>query len=309
MHELDDWIKKHGVVPVQGVLGFLGDIGFAENSKLLELGAEFFRAKFVLNDDEAAAMILSAAVKGYGPTQAICQLLWGRPGLKRTNVYNLLVFGEYIDRVRISEEQLGSFLMLLNQCEIIKYSKKTNYVTVLFNPRTDSTATTPSTRFLSPETPFSNLRNMWNILRTSSGFVHWFDKHFTARGLEVLHDEADGTRIKEVRILTSISSSGMNERLRRDFERFKSELNVRNIDCELRVLWDRELLNNIHDRWIISESFCYNVPPVDAIFKGQYSEIKLTSYRPPFADWWQKGHGLLENWPEISGRVQSLTAS
>lgn len=298
MHDLDKLARKLGTTTAQGIFGFLADIGFVENEKLAPPGSDYFRSKFILNDGDSAEKILSDAVRQYSPTQAICQLFWGRPSLKRTNVYNLLVFEEYIDRASLSEDQIGSFLMLLNQCGIIRYSKKTNDVTIIFNPRTTSLTKT-STRFLSPETPYSNLRHLWEALRNCTSFVHWFDKHFGARGLEVLHDEADGTKIHEIRILSGLAEREVLTKLRRDFERFREEMKVRSIGCDLRIICDKQLLHNIHDRWILSRDVCYNVPPINSIFKGQYSEMKETTNRPPFSDWWEKGADLLGEWQRI----------
>lgn len=177
---------------------------------------------------------------------------------------------------------------------------------MILNPNTSSKE---PTRFLSPETPYSNLRNLWELLRTCKSYIHWCDKHFTAKGLEPLYDEADGTSISEIKILAGITSTGMNEKLQRDFKRFKEELQYRKIQSELRVICEKSLLNNIHDRWIISDSICYNVPPVEAIFRGQYSELKQTTNRPLFADWWKIGFDILSQWQEIQNHIPDATAT
>ena len=304
MRYSDKLVTKLGHTASENILEFLRDIGFMNGMSLSPIGSEYFRTKFVLNDAESADKILSEGVRQYGPTQAICQLLWGRPGLKRTNVYKLLVSEEYIDGRSVSEAQIGSFLMLVNQCKLITYSKKTQDITVIFKPRTEGSGRL-STRFLSPDTPYSNLRNLWDILRSCNGFVHWFDKHFSAKGLEALHDEADGNRIREVKVLAGIVSRGVNDRLRRDFQRFRDELNTRNITSEMRIIIDKDILGEIHDRWIVSDKVCYNVPPVDTMFMGQYSELKQTAYRPPFAQWWEKGLDLLGDWQVISDHIHS----
>ena len=307
MRDQDKVLGKLGPSASQNIFQFLRDIRFVDDKTLSMAGSEYFRAKFVLNDGEGANKILNDAVRTYGPIQAICQILWGRPGLTRSNVYKLLVSEEYFDGHDISEEQIGSFLMLANQCDIIRYSKKTQGITVLFKPRAESPGSM-STRFLSPDTPYSNLRNLWDVLRSCNGFIHWFDKHFSAKGLEAIHDEADGNKITEVKVLAGIVSRGVNERLRRDFQRFKGELAMRNIKSEARIICDRDTLSDIHDRWIVSDKVCYNVPPVDAMFMGQYSELKQTTNRPPFAHWWEKGYDLIEQWNKIS-EYQSTESS
>jgi len=54
------------------------------------------------------------------------------------------------------------------------------------------------------------------------------------------------------------------------------------INCELRVIIDSKLKQQIHDRWIIAKGSIFNIPSPDIIARGQYSEIKKTSNRPPF---------------------------
>ncbi len=112
MHSIRDLEKTLGQTTFQNILSFLKSIRFTEGFLLIGAGKEYFQAKFLLNDNDAAGRILSEALKSYEPTQAICQLLWGRPGLKRHNVYKLLAFEEYIDPSKIREEDLGSFMMI-----------------------------------------------------------------------------------------------------------------------------------------------------------------------------------------------------
>jgi len=67
----------------------------------------------------------------------------------------------------------------------------------------------------------------------------------------------------------------------------------------MRVLKDNEIDKAIHDRWIISQNVCYNLPSPDIVARGQYSEIKATSYRPPFVEWWQNSIDIATEWNEI----------
>lgn len=76
-------------------------------------------------------------------------------------------------------------------------------------------------------------------------------------------------------------------------------MNTRQISAELRVMCDTNLVNNIHDRWILSKDMTVNVPPIDTIFKGQYSEMKKTNNRPPFEDWWSKAFDIMKQWQDI----------
>lgn len=304
MRNIDDAQKKLGKNKWSELFGFLRSIDFVDSDAgLTDIGKEYYKSKFILKDEDLSTQILASALKRFLPTQAICQLLWGRPNLNKESVYRLLVLEEYINSKEYNERDLGGFIMLLNQCNILKYNKKSSGITVLYNPRTSADVEI-STKFLSPETPYSNVRNLREILRNSTGFVHWFDKHFSIKGLEPLHDEADGTKINEIRVLSGITSGRINERLRDEFIRFRDEMKTRQITAELRVLCSKEILNDIHDRWIASENSVYNIPPVDTIFQGQYSEMKKTENRPPFEEWWSNGLDIIDQWQEIVRQIE-----
>ena len=300
------WIELCDFLENIQFISIINDINY--DVELTKTGKEYYKFKFILHEYGKANKILSDALKRYQPTQAICQLLWGKPELNRKSVYKLLVLENYIHPYTFKETDLGSFLMLLNQSKILKYSKKTNSVVVLYNPRTEEELKS-ETSFISPETPYSNIRKLWDIIRNCSSFIYWIDKHFSAKGLEPLADEADGNKIKEIKILTGITSSGVNERLRRDFSRFREEMKTRQITSELRVICDKNLLRKIHDRWILSEKACFNIPPINTIFQGQYSEMKKTKNRPPFEEWWEKGLDIIDKWDAVDRSLQSFRSS
>ena len=272
------------------------------NIELNENGKEFYKQKFILKDEEGSCKVLSESLKAYLPTQAICQLLWGRPNINKESVYRLLLLEEYIDNT-FKEQDLGAYLMLLNQCDIIRYDKRNNLIAIIYNPKTLEDFSRASTKFLSPDTPFTNVRHFKEVLRNSSGFIHWFDKYFSSKGLEPLIDEADGTKINEIKVLGGLFSGRINERLRDDCIRLTAELKSRQIKFELRVLCDRGIFDKIHDRWILSKDLVYNIPPIDAIFRGQFSEVKETTNRPPFEEWWSQSYDIVTQWNEINKRL------
>ena len=61
-----------------------------------------------------------------------------------------------------------------------------------------------------------------------------------------------------------------------------------------RFIADNKLTADIHDRWIISENLCYNMPSTDTIARGQYSEVKRTANSPPFDEWWVKSKEAMQ---------------
>lgn len=101
----------------------------------------------------------------------------------------------------------------------------------------------------------------------------------------------------------------MQTRLRRLFKDLRDELKSADIRWELRVITDSVLKSSIHDRWIISKGRCFNVPSPDTIERGQFSEIKETTYRPPFEDWWSKSVDIIEGWNNIQKAKADLKKS
>ena len=45
---------------------------------------------------------------------------------------------------------------------------------------------------------------------------------------------------------------------------------------------------DFHDRFIVTRGKAWNVPPINTLYKDDYSEITATN-APPFESWWQKG--------------------
>jgi len=128
-------------------------------------------------------------------------------------------------------------------------------------------------------------------LREARSYVWWVDMHFAARALEELVEGVDRSRVKEIRILSG--PDNVNHRAKRDFQRLRAEME----GVGLRVAWRVVRERVTHDRYIITEGKVYNVPPVNSLFQGSYSEILLTPNVPPFETWWARGVPL-EEWIE-----------
>ena len=73
----------------------------------------------------------------------------------------------------------------------------------------------------------------------------------------------------------------------------------RGIESSCRIIIDKKLIGKIHGRWILSKKICYNIPPINSIYMGQYDEIKPSNNRPPFDIWWKEGKDLIEDWNDI----------
>ena len=57
----------------------------------------------------------------------------------------------------------------------------------------------------------------------------------------------------------------------------------------------------------MSEKNCFNIPPIDSIFQGQYSEMKETENILPFNEWWSEGLDIVEQWDEITKQIEQNT--
>lgn len=153
--------------------------------------------------------------------------------------------------------------------------------------RTDHSedARTPVPAIISASKPFTNIIALRRLIRSCEERIDWCDQHFSRRALEDLAFvlSAEPSSIRLIRILSG--PANVTGPARRDWRRFKEEMMGYGIDTEWRVKSDR----GIHDRFIMDKNSAYNVPPVNAIYEGQYSEILPTPNRPPFEEWWANG--------------------
>ena len=87
------------------------------------------------------------------------------------------------------------------------------------------------------------------------------------------------------------------ENFRNLFKRLQGELTKQNLSC--RVICDKKIINQIHDRWFISKNFKFNVPTINSLYQGQYSEINKTKSNPPFQEWWDNSLDIIQDWNKI----------
>ena len=160
------------------------------------------------------------------------------------------------------------------------------------------------TTLISPEKPFSNKVAFYSTIKSCDGFLYWIDKYFTQAGLELLIDSLDASKVKDLRIITS--NDKVDARFRDLFKDFRDELKNKGVKVELRVITDAKLKAQIHDRWIITEGQCFNLPSADTLARGQYSEIKKTNNRPPFDEWWGKSKDIISEWDSIKSTIKAI---
>lgn len=141
-------------------------------------------------------------------------------------------------------------------------------------------------KLLSPEKPYSNKKVVRDVINSCQKYIYWVDKYFSKIGLDWLSISINTNKVKNIKIL--MSSVKMNEEFKSFFKDLKKELMHKGVKCELRVIVNSKLNADIHDRWIISENQCYNMPSTDTVARGQYCEVKRTANLPPFEEWWNK---------------------
>jgi hypothetical protein len=146
-----------------------------------------------------------------------------------------------------------------------------------------------STKVISPQTPLTNVIHLREIIRGCDVYLDWVDLHLGSRALEEIVACIDPARVRTVRLLSG--PANVDDRCRRDFRRFKDELSDKGIQAEWRVIEKPGGL--LHDRFIVSESSCWNVPPINALLQGSYSQLNETDKRPPFEDWWTGAASLI----------------
>ena len=119
---------------------------------------------------------------------------------------------------------------------------------------------------------FSNVYNLRKVIQACRGSIFWIDKHFRKEGLEIL---LDGLPFEGVSSVTIISGSdNVTQSAKLDYAALKSELSTRSIQLSWRVITDNGF--KWHDRWLLADNQCYNIPPVLAIIRGQRADILQT---------------------------------
>jgi len=158
---------------------------------------------------------------------------------------------------------------------------------------------------ITKSTPALNRMNFRKTIGKCKEHILWTDRYFDEDTLEYLMDGMDSESVKEVKLLSSLYQSGMNKYFHSKFKNFQDEMKKNGIDCQLRVIIDKDLHYEIHDRIIEGKNIVYNIPSAKQVNKGQYSEIKRTQNRPPFGEWWNndKNLDLIKDWDELEKKI------
>lgn len=237
-------------------------------------GKEYYTHKQIKNNAIEAKNLLSEALKLHPAVILVSQILSGSKNIKRINVYNLLKHHNF-DLDFQKNVVLNNFLEILKLGEIISYNKNTRDVKVLWQQETNDL---PSHQFISPETPFSNIKRLREIIISLKGAVYWIDKHFDKKAFEILANSLDASKINNFIIISG--DQNKTQSAVTEFLRLKAELHNKGINLEWKIITDQNTLSGFHDRWLCDSNTAWNIPPVNSIFKGQESEMLKTSNKP-----------------------------
>lgn len=278
----------------EDILPFLNEIGFTKGEnggiELTDIGKTYFQHKFIFNDEKRSMEVIREAILNYEPVKTICSILFGKPHLTKPSIKNVLVLYEKIS----PDQDVTKLIKLLNKLKIISYSTQTGKITILekSEEREDITH-----YYITPEKPYSNVNAIKTIIRNADEYLYWFEKHYSPKILELVANNVDGTKTKIVKILTG--HTNLKEETRKEFKRLDKELKNKEIHIEFRIITKKQILNNVHDRWIITKSKTFNIPPINSILQGQVGEIIRTKENKDFEKWWAEGEDVISCWDKI----------
>jgi hypothetical protein len=275
--------------PIEAQLELLAELGLLKaDGKLNADGRTFDDAWWVYGDKEAAEAVMHKALLSLPETQTILQSLHGRGQVPAAGVVH------YLARHQLANaddaKAVRVFLAILGKAGIVAYSKKLQTVRTTV-PMPDDGGPDPIVRVIDPDRPYSNVRHLREVLRGCRDHIWWTEPHFAPKLLESLADEADAGRISEIRILTGAEKrEDLRKRGVEDFKRFQKEMKALGISADWRIMGGKR---DKHDRFLLERSRAWNMPPINTLLKGDYSEISETPNRPPFDEWWAQGSDLL----------------
>jgi hypothetical protein len=222
-----------------------------------------------------------------------CGTLWGTGEVTKGGAVSLLA--------RLTKEpdhaSAKRWLELMNLARMISYNRNSPKVRVLYNPQEllppEEEAERERVRghVISPQTPFSNLVALRELIRSARRFICWYDPHMPPKVLEVLIKEIDGSVVDEIRILSG--PAHVTDDLKDEFKRFQREMDAsRSVDARWRVLAKKEAFKR-HDRFFLSDGLARNLPPLNTILAGSTGEILKSEIDvSQFDEWWEEGNDL-----------------
>ena len=134
------------------------------------------------------------------------------------------------------------------------------------------------------------LRNKVELCRDE---LCWVDKYFAIKDFDILQDGTTNGNVKKIKIL--LSKQNADEKMKSNFKRFKNEMEkTRGIECQMRVM-NKEISDEIHDRYLICPNKSYNIVSGDTARRGQVGDISECA-RPDIERWWEASYDIFDDW-------------
>lgn len=266
-------INRCDIAQAEPVFLFFRQTGLLQDDcyALSELGKELFEIAYIYPDEVTLSNCISQFLLQNPVVNLICQSFYGRG---RVNVEQLCTLLNYhgVGSCEIIHSDVVSLLTLLNKYGIAVYDKKNR---VFYIKLAGDFVEPISQYYITPDTPYSNIYNMRKVIRSCQGDIYWIDKHFRKEGFEML---IDGLPYQGVRSITIISGiDNLTASAKTDYINLQTELLQRQISLSWRTINNSTF--KWHDRWLIADNQCHNIPPVLAIIRGQRADILLTKER------------------------------
>lgn len=261
-------------------------MGLLDDDKLTDSGLALYKLAWVLRRSDDAVLALGQAIRQLTPIQVIEQELHGLGTVPEDGVLSLLLQHRAVPLNTVTTDLRPSWRWM-NTAKVLVYSTKLKSLRAVA-PTADAALAgevQAIAAMISPKTPYLNVVKLRRVIRQLRGVVWWVDAHFNARAFEELAEELD-TQVSEIRILSGEAENVLTERSRRDLSRFRDEMATKDIAVEWRV--DPRGARDWHDRWLAADNVAWNVPPINTLFKNDYSEIYPSVERPPLQLWWDR---------------------
>ena len=145
----------------------------------------------------------------------------------------------------------------------------------------------------SKDTGFTNVRMLRNRVESCKDELSWVDKYFTIKDFDILQDGTASGNVKEIKIL--LAKQNADEKMKSNFKRFKNEMEkTRGIECQMRVM-NKEISDEIHDRYLICPNQSYNIVSGDTARRGQVGDVSECA-RPDIERWWEASYDIFDDW-------------
>lgn len=266
---LSEVIKSCKISQTISVIEFFERAGILhENKTLSDLGKELFELFFVFSNKNASNELIKQILLKNPVVSLICQYFYGKGKIGIEQLRTLLNYHS-IGSKEIVHVDVVSLLTLLNKYNIVVYDKKN----MSFIVKVIENSVEPiSQYYITPDMPYTNIYNMRKVIRSCRGDIYWIDKHFRKDGFELLVDGIPFDGVNSITIISGIDN--LTASAKEDYQFLQLELSQRGISLNWRIICDKSF--KWHDRWLVADNQCHNIPPILAIIRGQRAEILLT---------------------------------